>query len=81
MVAIVLTILGAAAGLTWIYLFGELSATRPGSPQPALGQVIEQDNHGHIFYISSQDQNLLWHRSFVAIIMLIAGGFLWKENR
>jgi hypothetical protein len=55
-------ILGWSALLIWfsfIYLFLQYDATRPTAPQPSVGRIFAQNNHGHITYLTEQEQDRL----------------------
>jgi hypothetical protein len=55
-------ILAWSALLTWfgfIYLFLQYDATRPIAPRPAEGRVYASNNHGHITYLTKQEEDQL----------------------
>lgn len=47
---------------------------------PLYGQTVEEDNHGHIFFISKSEDQFLWHLTLGGILLLGTGGLLLKEK-
>ncbi len=79
-VGICLIFLGATAGLSCLFFYEQYSSTRPVLPMPLYGQTVEEDNHGHIFFISKSEDQFLWHLTLGGILLLGTGGLLLKEK-
>lgn len=79
-IGVFLIVLGIMAGLLCLYLFEKYSAISPNVPVVANGQVIEKNNHGHLFFVTRAEDNLMWHLILAAFIMLPIGGLLLKAN-
>ena len=50
--------MGVFALLLWassLFLFYQYDATRPTSPQPFEGRVFSQNNHGHVVYLTAEE--------------------------
>lgn len=45
--------------LSFIYLFLQYDATRPTTPQPAEGRLYSSNNHGHVTYLTKQEEDYL----------------------
>lgn len=45
--------------LSFIYLFLQYDATRPTVPQPAQGRVYSSNNHGHVVYLNTREEDSL----------------------
>jgi len=45
--------------LSFIYLFLQYDATRPTAPQPAQGRVYSSNNHGHVVYLNTREEDSL----------------------
>lgn len=72
-------VLGAVTGFSWLYSYEHYSAINPSVPVSAEGKTIEQDNHGHIFYIDEKEDALLWHLILATFVLLPMGGLLIKD--
>jgi len=79
-IGICLVTLGATSGLSWLFFYEQYSWIRPTSPQPAYAQVVEVNNHGHIFFISKSDDDFLCLLFFGAMTLSIVGGLLLEER-
>ena len=58
-----LKILGACSLALWLGsagVFFQLAGSRPRTPNPALGQVLELADKGHVVYISWRDAVLFY---------------------
>ena len=54
-----LAVTGLAALSAWfgsIALFEHFDATRPFIPNPEIGRVIPQNNHGHVVYLTRNEE-------------------------
>jgi hypothetical protein len=57
----------------FIGLFEQYSYTRPITPKENEGRVYQQNNHGHITYLTAQEQLRLQLLEFSAPVLFIAG--------
>ena len=55
----VLAWLSLATWMCAIYLFIQYDATRPTVPQPAEGRIYDSNNHGHVVYLNSKEEDTL----------------------
>jgi hypothetical protein len=78
-------VLACAALVVWfgfIYLFLQYDATRPTSPQPAQGRVHGSNNHGHVTYLTEQEEgylNLLQIGAVSLFIIAALTGYFQRE--
>ena len=65
----------------FIGLFEHYSHTRPTVWNPAEGRVHEQNNHGYVTYLTSQEQSRLELLEFSAPALFFAGGLIDPKRR
>src|SRR5665213_568373 len=61
---------------TWmffIYLFLQYDTTRPIAPQPTEDRIYASNNHGHVVYLNSKEQDNLYYLGFGAFILFGIG--------
>ena len=64
-----LKILGACSLAVWLGsagVFFQLAGSRPRTPNPALGQIYELQDKGHVVYISLGDAVLFYGMMLIA---------------
>lgn len=72
--------LGSRVGAILPFFYEQYASIRPASPQPAYAQVVEEDNHGHIFFISKSDDDFLWYLTLGVVLLSGLGGLLLKKK-
>lgn len=64
---------------TWmffIYLSLQYDATRPIAPQPTEGRIYASNNHGHVVYLNSKEQDNLYYLGCGAFILFGIGALM-----
>lgn len=79
-IAMSLVTLGVTSSLSSLWFFDRYSAIRPTSPRPEYAQIIQENNKGHIFFVSKSDEEFIWHLQLAGIILAGIGGLLLKEK-
>src|ERR1700730_10437636 len=77
-------ILGWFAFLVWlsfIYLFLQYDATRPTTPQPTQGRVVSSNNHGHVTYLTEQEEGYLHSLQIGAISLFVIAALMGYFQR
>jgi len=72
-------VVGYSALASWfgfIALFLHYDATRPTVPQPNEGRVYPSNNHGHVVYLSEQDEHQLNLLQMTAFGLVVVVGLL-----
>jgi len=57
----------------FIYLFLQYDTTRPIAPQPTEDRIYASNNHGHVVYLNSKEQDNLYYLGFGAFILFGIG--------
>jgi hypothetical protein len=64
---------------TWmffIYLFLQYDATRPIAPQPTEDRIYGSNNHGHVVYLNSKEQDNLYYLGSGAFMLFGIGALM-----
>ncbi len=79
----VLGMLGLLVWFSFITLFLHYDATRPTMRQPADGRVYASMNHGHIVYLTREEQFRLdsLERVSIGFFLVFASMGLWARRR
>ncbi len=80
LLGVLLIATGATTGFSWLFLFEQYSATSPSVAVISQGKVIEKNNHGHVFFISKGQRDVLSLLELATFIILPVGGLLFKEK-
>lgn len=71
--------LGVFALLLWassLSLFYQYDATRPTSPEPFEGRVFSQNNHGHVVYLTAEENLRTNFMNWVAFGIFMIGALI-----
>jgi hypothetical protein len=59
--------------LGYIGMFGHYDSTRPTKPDASMGTVIPQNNHGHLVYLTEQEEARLLGLQRLSIGLALVG--------
>ena len=71
----ILCFLGLGIWLFHLYAFEVYDRTRPVTADASSGRIYEQNNHGHIVYLTREEDLRLWWLSML-FVGLFGSGFL-----
>jgi hypothetical protein len=64
---------GLATWFLYIYVFLKYDGTRSRVPDVASGRVLEQNNHGHVVYLTVEEQGRLGNITILACVLFVTG--------
>jgi hypothetical protein len=56
-----------------LYVFLQYDGSRPRVPDVASGRVLEQNNHGHVVYLTVEEQGKLGNIAILAGVLVVTG--------
>ena len=69
----ILGFMGLAVWLFYFYIWYQYDATRPRQPDALAGRLYAQNSHGHVVYLTKEEDAKLTRLNMLALSLVLAG--------